>query len=89
MEPREQGDVRHRGEGHEGERIAVSGGGVDDVPLQVYRDPFVGHPARRRVPEVGHAVGAVHVAGVERLLEQWPGRPDTDRDVPAPRDLEA
>ena len=47
-----------------------------------------GREGGRRHPEVGHAVGAVHVPGVDRLLEERARGPDADGDVAAAGGLE-
>ena len=61
---------------------------VDGVAEEVDRRAGVGAQGRGRHLEVGHAVGAVHVAGVDRLLEDRPRGTDADRHVAAAGGLE-
>ena len=61
---------------------------LDGVAQEVDRGARVGAQGGRRHPEVGHAVVAVHVAGVDRLLEQRARGPDAHRHVAAPGGLE-
>ena len=88
MQPGEQRDVRHGGERHERDRATLVERRVDRVPEQVDGDPTVRPQRRGGETEVGHAVTAVDVPGVDRVLEERARGADPHRHVPAVDEVE-
>ena len=88
VHPGQQRQVGHRGERHDGEHLARRRGGLEGVAQEVDRGARVGAQGGGRHPEVGHAVVAVHVARVDRLLEQGPRGTGAHRHVAAAGGLE-